>query len=182
MALSHLSHMSQSKPHTWIPTKKFQGLPNSPQRASIQTACSSTLGILCLYMGPSPPIRHSKTWNGPMSIRTFCFQQAWSHNDNDSVTNMLHDLKWPTLQTRRKYFRLILLFKVINNILLIAHQYLPPPAKLTTTRANYPNKLFHYQPSNDTYQFSFSQELFQNGTNCKLLIYTSCHLQNLNYI
>ena len=86
---------------------------------------------------------------------------------------MLHGLKWPTLQIRRKYFRLVLLFKVINNILLIPHQYLPPLAKLTMQTT--PTNFFTINRLTIHIDFPFSQELFQNGTNCKLSIYMSCH-------
>ena len=84
--------------------------------------------------------------------RAACFvtNKPWSHNDNDSVIKMLFDLKWPSLQSHRKYLRLILLFKIINHLLLIPNQYLPPPAKVKNTKANHPLKFYHYQPSNDT--------------------------------
>ena len=85
----------------------------------------------------------------------FVTNKPWTHNNNDSVTKMSYDLKWPSLQSRRKYLRLILLFKIINHLLLIPHHYFPPPAKLNSTRANHPLKFYHYQPSNDTYRFLF---------------------------
>ena len=85
----------------------------------------------------------------------FVLNKPWSHNDNNSVTEMLQYLKWPALQIRRKYLRLILLFKIINNLLMIPNQYLPALAQLPSTRSNHPLKLFRYQPSNDTYKFSF---------------------------
>lgn len=86
--------------------------------------------------------------------RATCFvlNKPWMHNNNESVTQMLEDLQWPNLQTRRKYLRLILLFKII---LSIPAQYLPSPAKLISTRSHHPLKFYHYQPSNDTYRYSF---------------------------
>ena len=51
----------------------------------------------------------------------FVLNKPWNNN-LDSVTVMLNDLKWPTLQSHRKYLRLILLFKVVNHLHLI--QYL----------------------------------------------------------
>ena len=54
----------------------------------------------------------------------FILNKPWSHSNNISVTKMLQDLKWPTLQTWCKYLRLILLFKIINRLLQIPDQYL----------------------------------------------------------
>ena len=68
---------------------------------------------------------------------------------------ILNDLKWPTLQSHRKYHRLILLFKVVNHLQLMPEQYLPSPARLTSTRSNHPCKFYHIKTSCDTYKFSF---------------------------
>ena len=38
----------------------------------------------------------------------FVLNKPWLHNkNNESVTQMLEDLQWPNLQTRRKYLRLV---------------------------------------------------------------------------
>ena len=50
---------------------------------------------------------------------------------DESVNEMLSVLKWPPLQARRKYLRLVLLFNVVNHLLYIPHQYLPSPAMQT---------------------------------------------------
>ena len=85
---------------------------------------------------------------------THILNKPWNNN-LDSVTVMLNDLKWPTLQSHHKYLRLILLFKVVNHLQLIPEHYLPSPTKLTSTRSNHPSKFYHVQTSCDTYKFSF---------------------------
>ena len=87
----------------------------------------------------------------------FVLNKPLCHSNSNSVTEMLQYLKWPTLQIYRKYLRLALLFKIINNLVKIPNQYLkfPTPAQLSSIRSNHPLKLFHYQSSNDTYKFSF---------------------------
>ena len=44
-------------------------------------------------------------------VACFVTNKPWSHNNNDSVTKMLYDLKWPSLQSHHKNLRLILLLK-----------------------------------------------------------------------
>ena len=38
----------------------------------------------------------------------FVLNKPWIHSNTDSVTEMLSNLKWPTLRNHRKYLRLIL--------------------------------------------------------------------------
>ena len=78
----------------------------------------------------------------------FVLNRPWTHNRNESITEMLMDLKWPSLQAYRKYLRFILLFNVVNHLLYIPDQYLPSPTKLSSTRSNHPLKFYHYQSNN----------------------------------
>jgi hypothetical protein len=41
------------------------------------------------------------------------------HRNKSSVNTMLEDLKWKSLQTRRKEARLIMMYKIINNMVAI---------------------------------------------------------------
>ena len=88
----------------------------------------------------------------------FVLNRSWTHNRNESVTEMLMNLKWPSLQISGHLFRpvvLILLFDIVNHLLYILDQFLLLPAKLSSTRSNHPLKFYHYQSSNDTYRYSF---------------------------
>ena len=103
----------------------------------------------------------------------FVLNKPWLNNtNNDSVTEMLIDLKWPTLQSHRKHLRLILFFKVINKLQLIPENYLPTPARLTSTRSNHPCKFSQIQPSCDTYKFSFFPRTIPEWNNL--------HINNIN--
>jgi len=72
----------------------------------------------------------------------------------DSITAILHELNWPTLQDRRKNIRLMLFFKLVNNLLVALHHYLPLPS-FPVTRANHQLKFSHYQARTETYRNSF---------------------------
>jgi hypothetical protein len=41
------------------------------------------------------------------------------HRNRSSINTMLEDLKWKSLQTRRKEARLIMMYKIINNMVAI---------------------------------------------------------------
>ena len=47
------------------------------------------------------------------------------YRNTSSVTSMLGDLEWDTLETRRKKIRLTMMYKIINNLIDIrAEEYL----------------------------------------------------------
>ena len=66
----------------------------------------------------------------------FVLNKPWTRNGNESVTDMLIDLKWPFPQVRHRYLRHILLINIVDHLLLIPDQYLPSPAKLTSIRSS----------------------------------------------
>ena len=67
----------------------------------------------------------------------FVLSKPWRCNHRDSITEMLQTLNWPSLEKRRKQSRLILLFKLLNNMIYIPTEYLPVPSPLTNTRSNH---------------------------------------------
>ena len=84
----------------------------------------------------------------------FVLNKPWRRNDRDSISQMLMDLNWSSLQDRRKYSRLLLLYKVVTNYFIIPHNYLPCQA-YPSTRAQHLFKCRHYQVSTDLYRYSF---------------------------
>ncbi len=72
------------------------------------------------------------------------------------MTKMLDDLGWPTLETRRKYMRLVTFHKIINNEI---DMKLPPyvmEQKRATRRSGENSKNFiPLQPRLDCYKYSF---------------------------
>jgi len=84
----------------------------------------------------------------------FVLNKPWRRNDEDSVSQMLTVLNWPSLQDRRKYSRLLLLYKIVNNQFQIPMNYLPYQVNCNT-RAQHPSKYRHYQVSTEVYRYSF---------------------------
>ena len=51
--------------------------------------------------------------------------KPWNRHHRDSIIDMLNELNWPSLQECRKQARLILLYKIVNNLLLVPNRCLP---------------------------------------------------------
>ena len=75
----------------------------------------------------------SKTEMIQHRVARFVLNGPWRRNASDSVSSLLHSLGWPTLQFRKKCTILILMFKLLNNLLSVPLNYLPPPRLTTTT-------------------------------------------------
>ena len=104
--------------------------------------------------------------------RAACFvmNKSWYRQQHIySVTKMLTELQWPSLQDRRKRARLILMFKIVNGLLTVPDCSLPLP--LTCTRANHSIKFVHLQSSMHEYLpiFFLTQNngTMEQFTNCK---------------
>ena len=84
----------------------------------------------------------------------FVLNRPWRRNHRDSITEMLVELKWPTLEDRRKQARLMLLFKFVNKLIYVPNQYLPVLSPATSTRANHPLKLLQLYARTNRYSNS----------------------------
>ena len=76
------------------------------------------------------------------------------YHNTSSMTEMLGDLQWETLESRRKKIKLIMLFKIVNDLVdILAEEYLSPAS--THTRALHSKKLRQYPAKSDTFKYSF---------------------------
>ena len=82
----------------------------------------------------------------------FCLQ---NFTKTASVTDMLSDLKWDTLETRRKKNRLTLMYKLSHNLVDInTEEHLIPNSELRT-RNSHAFKYRMPKVSKDVFKFSF---------------------------
>ena len=72
----------------------------------------------------------------------------------DSVTAMLHELGWPILSKRRKDARLILFYKIINNLAQVPHEHILTKAYEGTRKKNN-HKFRHIAVNTSQYRQSF---------------------------
>ena len=76
------------------------------------------------------------------------------YRNTSSITDMLEDLSWDTLESRRTKIQLTMLYKIINNLVDIpAEDYLT--FNSSRTRSAHSKKLRHYPSTCDTFKFSF---------------------------
>ena len=85
----------------------------------------------------------------------FALNQPWSWHHWDSISVLVQNLEWPSLQVRRKQTRLIFLFKILNELICISNQYLPSPFPVTTTRSRQPIKLQQLYTRTNINHYSF---------------------------
>ena len=86
----------------------------------------------------------------------FVLNRPWRRNHRDSITEMLVELKWPTLEDRRKQAHLMLLFKFVNNQFMFQISIcMPVLSPATSTRANHPLKLLQLYARTNRYSNSF---------------------------
>ena len=71
-----------------------------------------------------------------------------------SVTSMLQELGWKSLEDRRKAIDLTMMYKIVNNEVDIpTSPYIE--YNRSSTRAKHTHRLHHIRTSKDTFKFSF---------------------------
>jgi hypothetical protein len=76
------------------------------------------------------------------------------YRNTSSVTSMLQDLQWETLEHRRSKMQLVMMYKIVNGLVDIsASDYLTPPSR--STRSSHSLKYRQIQTSSDYYKYSF---------------------------
>ena len=77
-----------------------------------------------------------------------------------SVSEMLHNLGWQSLDSRKQDQRLVLFYKIINGLASVETEDILTPAD-SRTRKNHSFKFKHLQANCDSYRNSFSSHYFE---------------------
>ena len=83
------------------------------------------------------------------AARFVCGDYEWT----SSVTDMLKDLSWSTLEERRESNQLIYLYKILHNIVLIKPDVLQP--KSSRLRRGHTNQIHEIRANTNVYLQSF---------------------------
>ena len=81
-----------------------------------------------------------------------------------SVSEMLHNLGWQSLDSRRQDQRLVLFYKIINGLASVETEDILTPAD-SRTRKNHSFKFKHLQANCDSYRYSFSPATISSWNN-----------------
>ena len=84
-----------------------------------------------------------------------------------SVSEMLHDLGWQSLDDRRQDQRLVLFYKIINGLASVETEDILTPAD-SRTRKNHSFKFKHLQANCDSYRYSFFPATISSWNNLPL--------------
>ena len=76
-------------------------------------------------------------------------------NDDTSVTQILRELGWETLQARRRKAKVTFLYKMVNNLVAIPEEYHPQPKPSSGTRRANSRQFLQVHASNQVYQNAF---------------------------
>ena len=76
---------------------------------------------------------------------------ATAHSRCSSMTSLLSQLNWPSLQLHRDQSSLIIFFKIIHNLVNIPHSFLHSPPYST----HCPNKFIHLHSRTELFKNSF---------------------------
>ena len=71
------------------------------------------------------PSRKLNKYSG-INAAQFVSNNPYNRQNPKSVTTMLQQLNWPTLEDRHKASDLILMYKVVNSLVAVPVNYLPP--------------------------------------------------------
>ena len=75
---------------------------------------------------------------------------------HSSVTSMLNDLNWTPLHERRRENRLLMLFKILNNLVAIPpDKHIKFKNKKYNLRSNHSKEIILKNPDVDSYKYSF---------------------------
>ena len=84
--------------------------------------------------------------------------------NTSSVSEMLDELEWPSLEARRDLSSLLLFHKIHSGAVSIEKdKYLTPARSLKSTRSSHSAQYCRYQTYSDALKNSFFPELFHSG-------------------
>ena len=109
----------------------------------------------CVVWSPHQQKLKNKLEKVQRSAARFVANRPYRRRDPDSVTEILNELGWRTLEDRRSRARLTSMYKMTNNLVAIPETYHPAPKTTARTRRTNHHQFSQYQANILAYQHSF---------------------------
>ena len=109
----------------------------------------------CVVWSPHQQKLKNKLEKVQCSAARFVANRPYRRRDPDSVTEILNELGWRTLEDRRSRARLTSMYKMTNNLVAIPETYHPAPKTTARTRRTNHHQFSQYQANILAYQHSF---------------------------
>ena len=135
-------------------------LPQESERNSIQIHCTTLLEYASTTWDPYTNKDKVALERVQRKAARFCSK---NYNPMSSVTDMIKDLNWESLEVRRKKARLTLLYKLSRNLVDVETNNYLLVNNETRTRGSHSYKYRVPKTTKDVFKFSFSLARLRNG-------------------
>ena len=96
-----------------------------------------------------------------------------------SVSAMMEDLGWSTLQDRRQSSRITLLYKIVNNLVEVPSAYHPVPNSNSRASRGHSQQYRRHQTEVDAYKYSFLPRTIADWNNLPPEVVSADSLESL---
>ena len=152
MVQTHFIYLRQGESTLGVDQDKSLELPQESTWNGLYQHRPTQTGVRKCLMGPTLQKRYFNLERVQRKAARFCLQ---TFNETASVTDMLFDLKWDTLETRRKKKRLTLMYKLSHNLVDINTEEHLIPKREKRTRNSHGFKYRMPKVSKDVFKFFF---------------------------
>ena len=125
------------------------------KRKSLCQPSTSQVGICFTYLESVSKNTSKQLEQVQRNAARWVTNQPYNPHNPSSVTEMINHLKWPSLQQRRVWVDVTLMYKVVNCLIAVPVNYHPTTATVLSTRRSHSMKFIPIQPWINAYQNSF---------------------------
>ena len=158
----HISEISSkaTKTHGFL-RRSLAFAPNSTKEVAYKTLVRPKLEYAAPIWSPYSKLQINQVEKVQRTAARWTCRR-W--RNTSSVSEMLDELEWPSLEVRRDQPSLLLFHKIHSATVSIEkYKYLTPVHSLKSTRASHSVQYCGYQTYSDALKRSFFPELFHNG-------------------
>ena len=136
--------------------KELKILSTKSKKKSLCQPSTSQVGICFTYLESCSKTQVKQLVQVQRNAARWVTNQPYNPHNPSSVTEMINHLKWPSLQQRRVWADVTLMYKVVNCLIAVPVNYHPTTATVRSTRRSHSMKFIPIQPRINAYQNSFS--------------------------